>query len=129
MVGVHPQAPDAAVVAAAASVAAACQVPLRLACVAESDGDQPLARAAIDSLMQLARRVHADVQGEVLAGHAAPALLSAASQRGTDLLVVSRERPGQRPAAGGRARLGSTAQAVTGQAGGPVLVHVASGST
>jgi nucleotide-binding universal stress UspA family protein len=64
MVGVHPQAPDAAVVAAAASVAAACQVPLRLACVAESDGDQPLARAAIDSLMQSAR---ANAQQQVAA--------------------------------------------------------------
>ncbi len=121
MVGVCPQAPDAACVAAAAAIAAACRVPLLLACVAESDSDRARAEAAIARALQQVQPLHPDTRGEVLTGRAAPALLQAAVAHGADLLVVSRQRPG----AAARARLGSTAQAVAGQAQGPVLVHVA----
>jgi nucleotide-binding universal stress UspA family protein len=120
MVGVDPQAPDAACVAVAAALAAECRVPLWLACVAESGSDRPHAEAAATRALQQALVWHADTRADVLTGRAAPALLAAAAQRGADLLVVSRHRPGARSGAA----MGSTAEAVTGLASGPVLVHV-----
>ena len=121
MVGVDPQAPDAACVASAAALAAACQLPLQVVCVAAGAAAQTQAATALAVAVQAAQQVHADVRGEVVTGRAADALLAAAVRCGADLLVVSRNRPG----AGARARMGSVAEAVTGQAQGPVLVHVA----
>lgn len=121
MVGVDPLAPDAACLAAAAAVAADGQLPLLVVCVAAADPDQQtLAAAALATALQQARLLHADVCGEVVTGPAAQALIATAEQRGADLLVVSRNRPG----AGNRSRMGSTTEAVTGRANGPVLVHV-----
>lgn len=121
MVGVDPLAPDTGCVAAAAAVAAACQLPLLVVCVAAGAAERPQAEIALASSVQQARQQHADASGEVVIGRAAPALLATADQRGADLLVVSRHRPGT----SAHARMGSTAEAVTGHASGPVLVHVA----
>ncbi len=121
MVGVDPQAPDAACLAAAAAVAAHSQVPLLVVCVVADEAEQQaLAAAALAAALQQAQLLHADASGMVVVGRAAEALLATAAQRGADLLVVSRNRPG----AGARARMGHITEAVTGQANGPVLVHI-----
>ena len=121
MAGVDPQAPDAACVAAAAAVAAHSQLPLLLVCVAAADQEQQaLAAAALATALKQARLLHAEVSAAVVSGGAAEALLATAEQCGADLLVMSRNRPG----VGNRARMGSTTEAVTGKANGPVLVHV-----
>lgn len=121
MVGIDPQAPDAACLAAAAAVAAHSQLPLLVVCVAAADAEQQAqAAAALATALQQARLLHADVSGVVITGRAADALLATAEQHGADLLVLSRNRPG----ASGRARMGSTTEAVTGKANGPVLVQV-----
>ena len=121
MVAVDPQAADAACVAAAAAVAADAALPLLVVCVAAADAEQQAqAAAALATALQQAQKLHADVSGVVVTGRVADALLATAEQHGADLLVLSRNRPG----AGVRARMGSTTAAVTGKAGGPVLVHV-----
>ncbi len=120
MVGVDPQAPDAACVATAAALAAASRLPLVLVCVAADAGEHAQAAQALQAALQQAQRVHADSTGEVLTGPAAPTLLAAAQERGADLLVVSRNRPG----ASARPVVGSTAQAVMGHTAAALLVHV-----
>lgn len=124
MVGVDPQAPDTASLAAAAAIAAASQLPLLLVCVAAAAQDQPQAAQALAAALLQARQRHADSQGEVVIGRAADALLALAQQRGADLLVVARSRP----AAAERARIGSTTERVIGHASAPVLVHVGAGA-
>lgn len=121
MVAVDPEAPDAACVAAAAALAADAGLPLLVVCVAAADPVlQAQAAAALATALQQANVLHADVSGMVVTGRVADALLATAEQQGADLLVVSRNRPG----AGGRARMGSTTEAVSGKANGPVWAHV-----
>ena len=121
MVGVDPQAPDAACVAAAAAIAAHSCVPLLVVCVAAAEREQQaLAGASLAAATQQAQLLHADVSAQLVTGRAAEALLVTAEQCGADLLVMSRYRPG----VGGRSRMGSTTEAVTGRATGPVWVHV-----
>ena len=121
MVGIDPQAPDAACLAAAAAIAAHSHLPLLLVCVAEADQQRnALAAAALATALQQARLLHADVSAELVSGRTAEALLATAERRGADLLVMSRSSPG----VGIRPRMGSTTEAVIGRANGPVLVHV-----
>ena len=120
MVGVDPQAPDAASLAQAAAIATECGLPLHVVCVAGNDTARAQAEQALAKASEQARQTHAAVEGEVRIGRAHEVLIATARERGADLLVVARHGG----TALSRAWIGGTAQKVIGLAECPVLVHV-----
>lgn len=120
LVGVDPQAPDAATLAQAALLARGCGLPLRVLCVATGEAGREAAAQALAAALAQARALHDRVDGEVQTGRPHQALIDTAQARGADLLVIGRH--GGTPLA--RAWIGGTAQKVIGLARCPVLVHV-----
>jgi nucleotide-binding universal stress UspA family protein len=118
LVGVDPQQPDPSLVACACDVAAECQLPLHVVCVATHPAERAGAEAALAHA--LAQCGGTPASGEVRQGRAHAELIAAAAARGADLLVVGRH--GGSPIA--RAWIGGVAQKVIGLANCPVLVHV-----
>ncbi len=120
LVGIDPHAPDAALLAQAASLAVECGLPLRVVCVGANDTVRPATQAALDIALEQARRLGADADGELRIGKPHQQLVEAAHACGADLIAVARH--------GGdslaRAWMGGTAQKVIGLADCPVLVHV-----
>jgi len=120
LVGIDPQAPDTALLAQAAALAAAWALPLHLLCVASSEAARAPAEQALAAALTQARAICATALGEVLVGRPHQALIGAARAGPDDLLVVGRH--GSETL--GRAWIGGVAQKVIGLAEGPVLVHV-----
>lgn len=116
LVGVDPQAPNAAVVRTAARLAAAAGIGLHVVVVAAAA--DAAAQPVLDDALAVARGCGATAAGELRHGRAAPQLQAAAAEHGCDLVVVGRHGP-VRPE---RARVGATARSVIGAAAGPVLV-------
>jgi hypothetical protein len=124
LVGVDPQAPDAALVATAARIAGECGIGLRLVGVVAGEGARAAAEAVVHEAATQARALGVAAEGEVLVGRPHEALITTARERGADLIVVGR-RGHHGPE---RAWIGGTAQKVIGLADGPVLVHIAGAS-
>ncbi len=121
LVGVDPQAPDAALVATAARIAGECGIGLRIVGAVAGDGTRAAAEAAIRAAAAQARALGVAAEGEVRTGRPHEQLVAAARERGADLIVVGR-RSHHGPE---RAWIGGSAQKVIGLAEGPVLVHIA----
>jgi nucleotide-binding universal stress UspA family protein len=120
LVGIDPHAPDAALLAQAASLAGECGLPLRVVCVAANDAARQATQAALDIAVVQARGLGADADGELRTGKPHQQLVDAARACGADLITVARHG-GESLA---RAWMGGTAQKVIGLADCPVLVHV-----
>lgn len=120
LVGVDPQAPNPALVDAAARIAAECSIGLHVVGVVSGADDRVAAEAAIADAVERARANGVAAQGEVRIGRPHEALVAVARERGADLIVVAR-RSHPLPE---RAWIGGTAQKVIGLADGPVLVFI-----
>jgi nucleotide-binding universal stress UspA family protein len=120
MVGVDPLEPEGGSLVRAAAIADECGLPLHVVCVAASEFNRAQAEQALGAAIAQVVRSPAPVAGEVRVGRAHQELMSAARERGADLLVVARHGG----ASLGRAWIGGTAQKVVGLAECPVLVHV-----
>ena len=118
-VDASPSAPG--VVAAAARVARAFALPVRLVSVAADASEAALARAgdAVRAATAALAREGIAVEGGARVGRAPAEIVAAAADQGADLIVV-----GRRGASGAlrHALLGSTARKVVGLAACPVLV-------
>jgi nucleotide-binding universal stress UspA family protein len=124
LVGVDPQAPDAALVDTAARVAGECGIGLAIVGVAAAEAARAAAEAAIRAAAAQALALGVAAEGEVRTGRPHEQLVAAARLRGADLIVVGR-RSHHGPE---RAWIGGSAQKVIGLAEGPVLVHIAGAS-
>jgi nucleotide-binding universal stress UspA family protein len=120
LVGIDPQAPDAALLAQAAALAQECALPLRVVCVATHESERPATQAALDATVQQARALGADADGELRLGKPPQQIIEAARDCGADLLAVARHGGDHQALAW----MGGTAQKVIGLAECPVLVHV-----
>jgi nucleotide-binding universal stress UspA family protein len=120
LVGLDPQAPDMAVLACAAKVAAECRLPLHVVCVAQGKGARGEAELALATVLAHPLAAALNAHGEVREGRPHQELLAAAQQHGADLLVLGRH--GEERLS--RAWLGGTAQKVMGLSACPVWVHV-----
>jgi nucleotide-binding universal stress UspA family protein len=120
LVGIDPQASDAALLARAAALAAECGLPLHVLCVATSESARASARQALSAALLQAGEHSAEVEGELRVGRAHQELIDAAQACGADLLVIARHGTHKL----GRAWIGGVAQKVIGLADCPVLVHV-----
>lgn len=120
VVGVDPQAPNAALVETAARVAAECSIALRVVGVVAGDAAREAAAQVIADAVKRARALGVAAEGEVRSGRPHEALIAAAAESGADLIVVAR-RSHPLPE---RAWIGGSAQKVIGLAEGPVLVFI-----
>jgi nucleotide-binding universal stress UspA family protein len=120
LVGIDPQAPDAALLAQAAALAGESGLPLRVLCVAANEAARAPAQQALSAALLQVRERGGNVDGEVRVGRPHQELIAAATACRADLLVVARHG-GDTHA---RAWIGGTAQKVIGLADCPVLVHV-----
>jgi hypothetical protein len=120
LVGVDPQAPDAALVDAAARIAAECGIGLRVVCVVPGDAARPAAEAVVRDVQAQARALGVAAEGEVCTGRPHERLVAVAAERGADLIVVARRSHSLQE----RAWIGGSAQKVIGLADGPVLVFI-----
>jgi nucleotide-binding universal stress UspA family protein len=121
LVGIDPQAPDAALLAAAARVAVDFGLPLHLRCVVDRDAGHAGAERVLAELLPQVRALGATADGTVRVGRPHEQLIGGDAQAGAaDLLVIGRH--GASVLA--RAWIGGTAQKVIGLAECPVLVHV-----
>ena len=120
LVGIDPQAPDAAALAVAAGIARDCGLPLRVLCVAGSEATRAATEQALAIAVAQAQAICAPVDGEVSVGRPHQALIAAQQACGADLLVIARHGSDTLT----RAWIGGTAQKVIGLADCPVLVHV-----
>ena len=118
LVGVDPQAVDAAMLTQAARLAADCDLPLRVLCVVSDEAASPRAAAALASAQAQARATCSSTDGELRVGRAHQQLLAAAADCGADLIVIGRNSRRD-----GRARIGGETQQVIGLAEFPVLVY------
>lgn len=124
LVGIDPQAPDVALLAAAAGVAVECGLPLHVLCVVAGEADRAAGLSALEALLLQGRSLGATCDGTVRLGRPHQELIAAAQATGADLLVVGRHAGTVLT----RAWIGGTAQKVIGLAECPVLVHVPSPS-
>lgn len=120
LVGIDPQAPDAATLGQACALAAHWELALHVTCVAPSEEGRAAAQQALQAALAQARQRVAAVDGEVRVGRPFQEILGAAQHCGADLIVLARHRP-EAPA---RAWIGGVAQKVIGLAECPVFVHV-----
>lgn len=120
LVGVDPQAPDAALVDAAARIAAECGIGMHIVCVVASDDARAAAEAVIRDAQAQARALGVAAEGQVCTGRPHERLVAVAAERGADLIVVARRSHGLHE----RAWIGGSAQKVIGLADGPVLVFI-----
>jgi nucleotide-binding universal stress UspA family protein len=120
LVGIDPQAPNAATLGLAAGIAADCGQPLRVLCVATGDSAKVQAEAVLAAAVQKARAISTVVDGELRIGRPHQELIAAAKACAADLLVVARHRGDSLE----RVWVGGTTQKVIGLAECPVLVHV-----
>jgi hypothetical protein len=113
-----PAAPG--VVGAAARVAVDAGLPLTVVSVAVHDtpDERAGAEAAVAGAIAIARGLGATVDGRVVAGRAAEAIVALAAEAGADLIVAGRGGPGSH----GRLHLGGNAHRIVGLAAGAVLV-------
>jgi nucleotide-binding universal stress UspA family protein len=103
----------------AASIAAAFGLPLTVVSVAaDDDPDGRIAGDRVNVAVSTARAAGASVQGQILSGEPADAILLAAKESGVDLIVVGRR--GLNPVK--RMLLGGTSEQVAGHANSPVLL-------
>lgn len=121
LVAIDPSAPDPAVIAEGAAVAAECELPLTLVAVSSGGSDDDRANRVLSSAMADLRQHQPGVRAEVLHGRAHQRIGEAASRLGADLIVVGRHGEG----GFARAWLGGVAQKVIGLADCPVLVAIA----
>jgi nucleotide-binding universal stress UspA family protein len=102
----------------AASIAAASELPLIVASVAEpQSGDADTASENVKQALAWVRAAHADVKGLVLTGRPHEAIVNASTDRGADLIVVGRRGNALR-----KILLGSTAEQVAGHSKCAVLI-------
>lgn len=120
LAAIDPAAPDAEALQRACTIAADCELPLQLVCVAADAGAVPTAERAMADALARARALHAGVEGSVRVGRAHHELIAAARDHGADLIVIGRHGGDSL----GRAWLGGTAQKVIGLADCPVLVSI-----
>jgi hypothetical protein len=113
-----PAAPG--VVGTAARVAVDAGLPLTVVSVAVHDTPEERAgaEAAVAGAIAIARGLGATVDGRVVAGRAAEAIVALAAEAGADLIVAGRGGPGSH----GRLHLGGNAHRIVGLAAGAVLV-------
>jgi nucleotide-binding universal stress UspA family protein len=121
LVGVDPQAPDSALLAQAAAIAAECDLPLRVVCVAPNEATCLPAELALNAAVDAVRASGCTVERELRIGRTHHELITAAQDCGADLLVIARHGADSNL---GRAWIGGVAQKVIGLAECPVLVHV-----
>ncbi len=120
LVGIDPQAPDDALLARAAALAADCAMPLHVLCVAAGEAALAAAGQTLEAALQRARHCGAEADGEVRSGRAYHELIQCAQDCSADLLVIGRHRGDVFD----RAWIGGVAQKVIGLSECPVLVHV-----
>ena len=108
------------VVQAAARVAVEAGLPLTVVSVAVHDTaeERATADAAVAGAIAAARDLGADVDGRVVAGRAAEAIVALAAELGADLIVAGRGGPSSH----GRFHFGGNAHRIVGLAAGAVLV-------
>jgi len=116
---IDPQAPDAAVLTRAATLAAAFGLPLTLICVWPGTGERPV-QPALDAALSRARALGARVDTEQLAGRVHEQIIAATRRLDADLIVLGRHGAKRAP----RAFIGNVAQSVLGLAECSVLVCV-----
>jgi len=118
LVAAAPGAPGLRLVSTAAAVAAECDLPLHVVCVAPGDAQrQPIDVFLTDALQQ-ARQHGASAQAEVCTGKPFTEILASAIRCQADLIVIG-SRSDHRI---GRAWIGGVAQKVMGLSESPVLV-------
>jgi len=117
LVAAEPGPQGRRLVMLAAAVAAECQLPLAVVCVADPAHQAESQAFVSDSVAQLQQR-GLTAQGQVLAGKPYEQILQAGRQCGADLIVIGSRS--EAPLA--RALIGGVAQKVIGLAEHPVLV-------
>ena len=122
LAAVDPDAPDSAMLSQAAKVAVACDLPLTLISVADTEDRRARARPALDAGLAQARAVGARAEAQVVVGKAHEQIIGANSRLGADLVVIGRQGTTRLA----RAFIGGVAQKVIGPAECPVLVCVSS---
>lgn len=127
LVAAQPTAQGRRLVAAAASLATECAIPLTIACVAS--GNSPEQRVPVDTFvaesLELAQQAGLSAQGRTLVGKAFTEILATAASTGADLIVIGNRSDNRI----GRALVGGVAQKVIGLAKTPVLVMQCNEST
>jgi nucleotide-binding universal stress UspA family protein len=120
LVAAKPDAQGERLIKLAAAIAAECELPLQIVCVAAGDAQRPQAEAFVTLSVEQAGACCASAQGEVRVGKAFTEILASTTTCQADLVVMGSRSDRQL----GRATMGAVAQKVIGLSEIPVLaVH------